>query len=58
MSRDHDLRRKMTVRANGRRTVPQIFIDDHHVGGCNDLLALDRSGALDEMLGMRAQARA
>lgn len=35
---------------SGRRTVPQIFIDDTHVGGCDDLFALDRSGKLDDML--------
>jgi glutaredoxin 3 len=34
-----------------RRTVPQIFIDEHHVGGFDDLAALDRSGRLDAMLG-------
>ena len=35
----------------GMMTVPQIFIDGDHVGGCDDLMALDRSGALDAMLG-------
>jgi glutaredoxin 3 len=34
----------------GRRTVPQIFIGDTHVGGCDDLMALDRSGALEPLL--------
>lgn len=34
----------------GRRTVPQIFIGDRHVGGCDDLFALDRRGALDPLL--------
>jgi glutaredoxin 3 len=58
VSRDPELRRKMTARANGRRTVPQIFIGDHHVGGCDDLHKLDRRGGLEPMLGMRAQARA
>ncbi len=44
-------RAEMIQRANGRTTVPQIFIDDHHVGGCDDLHALDRDGRLDPMLG-------
>lgn len=47
---DRDLRAKMTHRANGRLTVPQIFIDDHHVGGYDDLSALDRAGKLDPLL--------
>ncbi len=42
-----DLRQEMIERANGRTTVPQIFIDGHHVGGCDDLYALDREGKLD-----------
>ena len=37
-------------RRSGRSTVPQIFIDGRHVGGCDELLALDRSGKLDGML--------
>jgi glutaredoxin 3 len=40
----------MMQRANGRHTVPQIFIGDVHVGGCDDLFALDREGKLDPML--------
>jgi glutaredoxin 3 len=40
----------MVQRARGRTTVPQIFIDDRHVGGCDDLMALDRAGKLDELL--------
>lgn len=44
------LRDEMTDRAGGRHTVPQIFIDDRHVGGCDDLHALDRSGELDTLL--------
>jgi glutaredoxin 3 len=40
----------MIRRANGRMTVPQIFIDDRHVGGCDDLVALERSGKLDELI--------
>ena len=45
-----DLRQEMIRRANGRTTVPQIFIDDHHVGGCDDLYALDREGKLEQLL--------
>ena len=37
-------------RRSGRSTVPQIFIDGRHIGGCDDLLALDRAGKLDGML--------
>ena len=44
------LRRAMTERAGGRTSVPQIFIDGQHIGGCNDLLALERSGQLDRLL--------
>ncbi len=41
---------EMIEKANGSRTVPQIFIEDKHVGGCDDLFALERAGKLDEML--------
>ncbi len=41
---------EMIQRANGGRTVPQIFIGDTHVGGCDDLYALERSGKLDPLL--------
>ena len=40
----------MVARANGRRTVPQVFIGGKHVGGCDDLMALERDGKLDGML--------
>lgn len=43
-------RQEMIQRANGRTTVPQIFIGDRHVGGSDDLAALDRSGELDTLL--------
>lgn len=43
-------RQEMIQRANGRTTVPQIFIDDQHVGGCDDLYALDREGKLEQLL--------
>jgi len=48
---DSDLRAEMVERS-GRRTVPQIFIGDAHVGGFDDLDALDQEGALDRMLGL------
>ena len=44
------LRKTMTNRANGRTSVPQIFIDGQHVGGCDDLVALEKSGQLDRLL--------
>ena len=47
---DPDLRAAMTQRAHGRRTVPQIFIGETHVGGYDDMAALDRAGGLDELL--------
>lgn len=46
-------RDEMVRRAGGRRTVPQIFIDGEHVGGCDDIMALDRAGRLDPKLGLR-----
>ena len=46
----------MAVKANGRSTVPQIFIDDRLIGGCDDMLALDRQGGLDPLLGLPAGA--
>ncbi len=45
-----DRKPEMIQRANGGRTVPQIFIGDLHVGGCDDLYALDRAGKLDSLL--------
>lgn len=45
-----DRKAEMIQRANGGRTVPQIFIGDVHVGGCDDLFALERSGKLDPLL--------
>ncbi len=44
------LRAEMTRRSNGGRTVPQIFVSGRHVGGCDDLYALERSGKLDPLL--------
>lgn len=46
------LRQEMLARSNGRTTVPQIFIGDTHVGGSDDLQALDRQGRLDALLGL------
>lgn len=43
-------RQEMMARANGRHTVPQIFIGDTHIGGCDELFALERGGKLDPML--------
>ena len=45
-----DLRDDMLRKANGRSTVPQVFIGSRHVGGCDDLYALDRKGELDKLL--------
>lgn len=44
------VREEMVKRANGGYTVPQIFIDDEHIGGCDDLYALERAGQLDAKL--------
>jgi len=46
---DANLREEMIARSS-RRTVPQIFIGDKHVGGCDDLFELDRSGELDRLI--------
>ena len=48
-SNDADLKAEMQKRS-GRYTYPQIFIDDLHVGGCDDLVALDQRGGLDPLL--------
>jgi glutaredoxin 3 len=47
---DRGLRHKMVERSGGRVTVPQIFIGETHVGGCDDLFALDDAGELDPLL--------
>ncbi len=44
------LRREMMARSDGRSSVPQIFIDDIHVGGCDELMTLERQGRLDPLL--------
>lgn len=51
VDKDPDSMQKMIERSK-RRTVPQIFINDHHVGGCDDLYALEREGKLDALLGL------
>ncbi len=47
---DEAARTIMSQKANGRRSVPQIFINDDHIGGCDDIYALDRQGKLDPLL--------
>ena len=50
VARDPSRRAEMVERAMGRRTVPQIFIGAAHVGGFDDMAALDRAGGLDPLL--------
>jgi glutaredoxin 3 len=50
VSYDAVKRQEMTQKAGGRTSVPQIWINGQHVGGCDDLHALDRAGKLDPML--------
>jgi glutaredoxin 3 len=45
-----EARREMTLRAGGRKTVPQIFFDGAHIGDCDELHELDRNGKLDKLL--------
>lgn len=47
---DGAARVKMAERANGRRSVPQIFINEEHIGGCDDIYALDATGKLEPLL--------
>lgn len=47
---DPDRRQEMMERAGGRYTVPQVFVDGRHIGGCTELFALERDGKLDPML--------
>ncbi len=49
-------RAEMIQRASGRHTVPQVFIDGAHLGGCDELHALDRTGELDRWLGLAPHA--
>ena len=48
---DEEARRQMALRSEGRRSLPQIFINDQGIGGCDDLHALERRGELDLLLG-------
>ena len=40
----------MAIRANGKKTVPQVFIDNKHIGGCDDTYALDANSELDKLI--------
>ncbi len=53
---DATAREAMASRANGGRSVPQIFVNDRHVGGCDDLYKLDTQGQLDPLLNQPATA--
>ncbi|MFX0542365.1 glutaredoxin 3 [Roseovarius sp. S4756] len=50
IARQPERRAEMMQRANGGRTVPQIFVGEVHVGGCDELFALERAGKLDALL--------
>jgi len=50
ISNDADLRQAMIQKTGGRTSVPQIFIDGRHIGGCDDLYALDKAGELGKLL--------
>lgn len=50
VSHDQTAREALVLKAEGRRTVPQIFINDQPIGGCDDLYALETSGELDKLL--------
>lgn len=47
---DPEKKAEMVQKSGGRTTFPQVFVGDTHVGGCDDLVALDRAGKLDELL--------
>ena len=47
---DPDKRQEMVKRAGGRATFPQIFIGERHIGGCDEMMALERAGKLDALL--------
>lgn len=49
-----ELRQEMITRSGGRRSVPQVFIGDRHLGGAEELAAAERSGELDRLLGVPA----
>ncbi|MGK7917647.1 MAG: glutaredoxin 3 [Prochloraceae cyanobacterium] len=50
---DETAREKMAQRANGRRSVPQIFFGDRHIGGCDDIYDLEHQGELDSILSIK-----
>jgi glutaredoxin 3 len=50
----HPEQREVMIKRSGRRTVPQVFIGGEHIGGCDDLLALDAAGGLDPLLARSA----
>ena len=54
---DPEQRQKMTEQSGGRRTVPQIFIDGRHIGGFDDLSALEANGDLDRLLAEKPQTQ-
>ena len=47
---DESAREKMSMRANGKRSLPQIFIDDNSIGGCDDLYSLEEENKLDSLI--------
>lgn len=51
---DNEARAKMSERTNGRTSVPQVFINDKHIGGCDDIFELERQGELDKLLSVDA----
>jgi glutaredoxin 3 len=53
----HDVREALRLKAGGRSSVPQIWIGDRHVGGCDDLHALDARGELDAILALQPGVR-
>ena len=55
---NRDNRKAMIQRANGRATYPQIFVGTTHIGGCNDLFALEEAGKLDALLAQAKEAPA
>jgi glutaredoxin 3 len=55
LDRQPERRAEMLERSGGRRTVPQVFIGATHVGGCDDLYALDEEGGLDPLLAVKSE---
>ncbi|MEI7668629.1 MAG: glutaredoxin 3 [Pseudomonadota bacterium] len=52
ITKDQTSMKEMLEKSGGRKTVPQIFINNSHIGGCDDLYALDAAGKLDSLLGV------